>query len=164
MDWLKVNSKVFSKIKEYRYIALVLLVGVILMLIPSQKEQNHEIVAQPQVAEEKILLQDALGSILSSMDGAGKVKILLTLSQGEQIIYQTDRKQSQSQTEEKTVVISGAGKEQQGLISQTIPPTYQGAVVLCQGADKAAIRLAIVNAVSNATGLSTDKITVLKMK
>ena len=164
MDWLNVKPKVVSWIKEYKYIALVLFVGVILMLIPSKNEKKSEIAPQPQVAEDKILLQDALGSILSSLEGAGKVKVLLTLSRGEQIVYQTDYKESQSQTEEKTIVVSGAGKEQQGLISQIIPPKYQGAVVLCQGADKAAIRLAIVNAVSNATGLTTDKITVLKMK
>jgi hypothetical protein len=41
---------------------------------------------------------------------------------------------------------------------------YQGAVVLCQGAADAAVRLAVVEAVSKATGLGADKICVLKMK
>jgi hypothetical protein len=39
-----------------------------------------------------------------------------------------------------------------------------GAVIVCQGADKPVVRLAIVEAVADATGLSTDTITVLKMK
>ena len=65
---------------------------------------------------------------------------------------------------EDTVIITGSDRSQQGLICQQIPPQYLGAVIVCQGADKAAVRLALVEAVSDATGLSTDAITVLKMK
>lgn len=39
-----------------------------------------------------------------------------------------------------------------------------GAVVVCQGADLAQVRLNVTNAVSSYTGLGCDKITVLKMK
>ena len=45
-----------------------------------------------------------------------------------------------------------------------LSPTYLGAVIVCQGGDSPTVKLAIVEAVSNATGLSADKITVLKMK
>ena len=41
---------------------------------------------------------------------------------------------------------------------------YTGAVILCQGADSATVRLQIVEAVSVYTGLSSNKIMVLKMK
>ena len=63
----------------------------------------------------------------------------------------------------QTVIIS-SNREESGLIQQIHPPIYQGAIILCQGADSAAVRLSIVDAVANVTGLSTDKITVLKMK
>ena len=55
-------------------------------------------------------------------------------------------------------------RKQTGLVQQVNPPTYLGAVIVCQGADSASVRLAIVEAVGSVTGLSTDKITVLKMK
>ena len=51
-----------------------------------------------------------------------------------------------------------------GLVRQVNPPEYLGAVVLCQGADNPSVKLSIVEAVSKATGLTTDRITVLKMK
>ena len=41
---------------------------------------------------------------------------------------------------------------------------YTGAVIFCQGADSAGVRLQIVEAVSVYTGLSSNKIMVLKMK
>ena len=40
--------------------------------------------------------------------------------------------------------------------------TENGAAVVCDGADNAQVRLAIVRAVSDCTGLGSDKITVLK--
>lgn len=40
----------------------------------------------------------------------------------------------------------------------------EGAVVLCTGADDAAVRLSVTNAVSAYTGLGSDKIRVIKMK
>ena len=43
-------------------------------------------------------------------------------------------------------------------------PVYKGAVVVCEGADHASVKLNIVQAVSSLTGLGSDKITVLKMK
>ena len=45
-----------------------------------------------------------------------------------------------------------------------IYPEYRGALVVAQGADNAAIKLAITQAVAGLTGLSSDKITVVKMK
>ena len=47
---------------------------------------------------------------------------------------------------------------------KTLYPVYQGAVVVCEGAERAAVRLAIVEAVSSLTGLGSDKISVIKMK
>ena len=49
-------------------------------------------------------------------------------------------------------------------VQQVLPESYRGAIVVCQGADSPAVKLAIVEAVSRATGLGADSISVLKMK
>ena len=43
-------------------------------------------------------------------------------------------------------------------------PVYQGAVVVCQGAGNSQVRLTVIDAVSVLTGLSSDKISVVKWK
>lgn len=40
----------------------------------------------------------------------------------------------------------------------------EGAVIACQGADEARVKLCVINAVSAYTGLGSDKISVIKMK
>ena len=93
---------------------------------------------------------------------------MLTLSSGEQIIYQTDSRTvtaSGSTTQETQTVFrqtSGSGKEP--VVQTTLAPQYQGALVVCDGADSASVRLAIIQAVSSLTGLGSNKIAVVKMK
>ena len=113
-------------------------------------------------------MQLRLSNLLSQMAGAGRVKVLLTEATGEQIFYQEDRDTSDSDqsqtTRTDTVIVTDGTHSQEGLIRQVNPPTYLGAVILCQGADQPSVRLAITEAVANATGLGYHKITVLKMK
>ena len=143
-----------SILMKYRYVLLVALAGLALMLLPAGSEEAEP---APTVAEE-ISLESRLESILSRIDGAGEAKVLLTEDRGGEVFYQTEGEDG------KTVLISGADRSESGLVRTTQPPSYRGAVVVCRGADSAAVRLAVVEAVANATGLGTDRITVLKMK
>lgn len=140
------------------------------MLLPTGSREKKQAVS-PQTgtkSEETVSLQEQLSALLSQMSGAGRVKVLLTEAAGEQTLYQSDRDTSTNEdahTERTdTVILSDSARGQGGLICQINPPTYLGAVVLCQGADQPAVRLAITEAVANATGLGYHKITVLKMK
>lgn len=152
---------------QYRYVLLVFLVGICLMLLPGgdPKEEQPEAILQT-VTEES--LESRLATILSQMEGVGKTQVLLTIAAGEQTLYVQDENQSTGSDSgtyrSETILVTGTDREEGGLVRQVIPPTYQGAIVVCQGGDSAAIRLAVVEAVSKATGLSADKITVLKMK
>ena len=164
MDLSRLREKAGSIIGKYKYVLVVLLVGIGLMLIPEHREQEPDAVTTPVV--DAIPDQtDALTQILSQVQGAGKVKILLTVATGEQTVYQVDQNtDSTGRSNSETVIITDADRNQQGLVQKTLAPEYRGAIVLCQGAGNADVRLAIVEAVSDATGLSTDRISVLKMK
>lgn len=60
---------------------------------------------------------------------------------------------------------SGAGgSEKEPAVQSTVYPTYQGALVVCDGAERASVRLAVTQAVSSLTGLGSNKIAVVKMK
>ena len=131
MDWVTLRSRGKELVRKYRYVLLVVLAGLFLMALPDGK--NTKAAPEPAAAETEPRqdLQTRLEEILSQIQGAGRVRVLLTQREGER---------------------------------QVNPPTYLGAVIVCQGADSASVRLAIVSAVCSVTGLSTDKITVLKMK
>lgn len=48
------------------------------------------------------------------------------------------------------------------VVTEQVYPTYQGAVIVCQGADDPAVCLSVTEAVAVLTGLGSEKITVVK--
>ena len=142
-------------VKKYRLVLLVALLGMVLMCLPTGEQTETEPVP---VAEAGADLEERLETILSRIQGAGAVAVMLTEDAGEEVIYQTDGDGGD------TVILTDGERSQQGLVRTRQPPRYRGAVIVCQGADSPAVRLAIVEAVANVTGLGSDKISVLKMK
>ena len=171
MEIKQLTSRLSVFIKKYRYVAIVLLIGIILMCLPGKKQSNtQEAIDESSVTETEVgkSLDDSLGEILSQIKGAGNVHVLLTVQKGEETVFQTDLQTSQNNengySQIETVIISGQERNQSGLVKQVNPPMYMGAIVVCQGADSPTVRLAIVEAVSKVTGLGADRISVFKMK
>lgn len=169
MELGKLGKKLIQNINKYKYVFLILGLGLLLMLLPGKTEPtvkvNKEEVQQMTSVDE---VCEQLSEILSNISGAGQTKVMLTVQQGEKTIYQTDadvsEKEAANDSRIQTVTITDADRNQTGLIQQVNPPTYMGAIVLCQGADTPSVRLAIVDAVSKVTGLGANQISVHKMK
>ena len=166
MDTVDFKSKMHHLFDKYKYVALIAVVGVMLMLLPTGGTPLDENVAAVETVDMEILENAELADILGNIYGVGEVKVLLSVATGEEIIYQVDEDMSDNSGNMRrtTVVVSNSSKNQQGLIKQVIPPSYLGAVIVCSGGNNPAVRLAVVDAVSNLTGLTTDKISVIKMK
>ena len=160
MDMESGKEQIIRSVKKYQYVLWAVLLGVFLMLLPQKKEEpEREIPAQTEAA---LTLEEELSVILSKISGVGKAEVLLTELSGSSTIYQTDTAQNQGNSD--TVIVMDRNREEQGLVKQVLPPVYKGALVVCQGADSASVRLSVVDAVKSVTGLSSECITVLKMK
>lgn len=107
-------------------------------------------------------VEERLERILSGIEGAGTVQVLLTEESGRQTLYQTDVQSDDNRRTEDTVLVEDAARTETGLVRQTLEPKYRGAVVLCDGANISTVKLAIVEAVGCVTGLGADRICVLK--
>lgn len=169
MEIKGLSKKLTDWIKKYKFIALIIIVGVLLMAIPTEKE-DHDTIKSNDVVEatQTLTLEEELAQILSQVKGAGKVKVMLTVAQGEEVIYQTnDTVSTDSEATKKdtdTVTVTDADRNQSGLVRQANPPVYLGAIIICQGADDPIVKLAITEAVARIAGLKTNCISVLKMK
>ena len=168
MDFIKLKTTVGKAFEKYKYVWIVLVIGMVMMTIPTKPNNEEDRMPQSSCTEYTADISSQLECILCRISGAGDVKVMLTILHGERTIYQTDSMYTQSENDTdsrtETVLITDNQRNETGLIHQKNPPTYQGAIILAQGADVPAVKLAIVNAVSNVTGLGADKITVLKMK
>lgn len=171
-EWSK---KLLGGLKRYKYVALVILIGLALLLIPTKSTQKKTDPETKQTNDEAAFLADVehrLALTLAQMQGAGEVRVMLTLKTGAETRYQTDvstatetgQSGERSSREQKTVILSAGSAYDEAAVSAVEYPRFQGALILCQGADDPSVKLNCINAVSALTGLKSDQITVVKMK
>ena len=160
MDIASAKQQFLSYLKKYQYILLVLAIGISLMLFPQKEKQEASILPDTETSQSDLELE--LSRILSQIEGVGKTEVLLTEASGKNTIYQTDSSQNNGNLD--TVIVTDKERNETGLVKQIQPPVYRGALIVCQGGHSASVRLSIVEAVKSITGLSSDCITVLKMK
>jgi stage III sporulation protein AG len=162
-------KKLFLK---YRMAILILLLGVLLLSLPNGREQvrNTETPA-PVAAPEQPSVEAELEALLRQVEGAGQVSVMLSVEEGEYTVLQTDRVTEERTSEqggditlrEETVFADAGSGRSESIPVQVRGPTYRGAVVVAEGADRASVRLDLISAVMSVTGLKADKITVIKM-
>jgi stage III sporulation protein AG len=171
-------GKIWDLLKKYKYAAVVLFVGLVLILLPTGSaaaKKESAGMTEAQTAFSLGELENRMAAVLSKIEGAGKVTVLLTLKSSEEQVLAKDESESKSSSGtgdsaensmEKSaavVTVSSGSSYETPVTLKYIYPEFQGALVVCEGADNAAVRLQIVRAVAGLTGLGTDKIVVSKM-
>lgn len=155
--------------RKYRYVLLLAALGLALVLIPVKKDAAA-VTAQPaaEPADTRAALQGEIEAALSQIDGAGRVRLVLTWADAGESVYQQNTRTSgsgENASAESTVAAVPSGSSaQQALISKQLAPQCAGALIVSDGGGNAAVRLALCDAVRALTGLRADQITVVKMK
>lgn len=164
-------KEILSKLGKNKYVLLVLIVGVALLLLPTGEKEEIAESTQSVPTFSVSDTENRLEEVLSSLDGAGNVKVMLSIKDEGQRIIAKDREISESGGEEKSsesveaAVIVSLGSGQEDVVTLGfVYPEYLGALVAAEGAESAKVRLDIVEAVSAVTGLTADNIKVIKMK
>lgn len=145
----------FEKIKNKKLWIIICIIGIVLMLIPSTGGEK------PKKEEESYqkTLTEQTENLLALLEGAGRVKVMITFSDKGRSYPVTDITEDGDRVQEKTVSSSG-----HIAVARETYPSVRGVVVVCEGAEDPSVREAIVNAVAALTGAMIHNIRVLKMK
>lgn len=155
-------DKIFSKFRNTKYIYVILIIGTALMLfsqLPEKKTENPT-----PVRTEESTAEDRLSKILSKIDGAGRVSVMITYSAGgeKSLAYETKSEKKDSadngaESFEKKAVMS----KNEPFVLKEIYPSVKGVVVVAEGANSPAVKQALCDAVAAATGIAVHKICIL---
>lgn len=164
--WGKKALELFGK---YKYVLLVLLVGLLLLLLPSgeKKEQgrSNAVLTQEGAGQfSREALEEKMEHALSQVDGAGEVHVILTLKEGPRQVLAQEGSATETTRETAPVLAARGSGVQEPVTVQEVGPSYLGALVVAQGAGDPSVKLALTKAVSALTGLGADKISVCKGK
>ena len=166
-------GRLFEKLGSNKYLIALLLIGLVLILLPKRSSGEAKPVAEDSPPE--FCLEDEerrMEEALSKTDGAGEVRLVLTLKSGAERVIARDTETSvpgegsaqRSESTVSAVKVSTGGSGQETVTLKYLYPEYAGALVVAEGAGSAEVRLGLTRAVSALTGLSAEKITVVKMK
>ena len=161
-------DQLLERLGKFKYAILIALLGVVLLIWPNGTSDVPEVGQSPPKESISESLELRLETAIGEIEGAGRTSLVLSWSDDGQIVYQTDTRVSQdpdsSSSEESTATVQTGSSHYEALVVQNRSPTCLGALVVCEGADLASVRLQIVSAVAAVTGLGADRITVVKMK
>lgn len=167
-----------KKLKIDKKSALLIITGaagvailVLSQLVPfgraSPKAQAEDTQSSFSAAEYEQDIENRLCSLISSIDGAGSVKVMITLESTDESVYATEEKRQQSEnsasTESKYKTIKSNGSES-GMLIKVALPQVRGVAVVCGGAGSAVVRRDIISAVCAVLGISPSKVSVTAMK
>lgn len=200
------KSKLEALLKNKNHLLLLVLAGALLMVIGlpvKQKEttENKESVqsvnplqtatgaaaaAEPGSAEalsetEAYMqaMEEKVEKLLSRMEGAGEVKVILTWKTSVERIVEKDVSTVRSNTAEEdsnggtrtvndldsgeTTVLSTQGSNAEPYVVKTISPTVEGVLVLAQGAGDGTVSSNLSDAVQVLFGIGAHQVKVVRM-
>ena len=166
MDRTEVNAspvqKALQGIKKYKYVLLTALLGVLLLLLPQNEKAADSGSATPSAAEnfDREALQNEMEDILSSLtvEGSGAYE----LAQDETASLKARGEEVDEQTRKTETVVLGSGTSAEVVVTHSRYPRFVGALIVCEGGDRADVQLKVTQAVSALTGLSSERISVVK--
>lgn len=175
----KLTPKNFKS--SYLFVALGLIAGLIMVLSGflggTKKENitNTDIRSNLSQTDTEVYIEQQeqkLSDIISKIEGAGDVSVMITLDASYEYIYAEKKNSkvinsknsgSDSYTEEKQsdmIFYNNVKSEESPLLIKELQPSIKGVAVICGSLSDAGVRLKIINLVSTVLNLPTNRIFV----
>lgn len=160
---------------------VLFLVGVVIVIITGSyifSDDDVEVVSENIISDvfDAEVFEKKLAKILSEIQGAGEVEVMVSYQTGVETVPLLDTKDSNTVTEEsggnsnrrteqnslETSIIFNQEKNGNKVpyISKTIMPTVGGVIVTCDGGGDQIVNANIIKAVTVVTGISANKVQV----
>jgi len=159
--WLKTHPKL-----EWAFYGLLVLVAVLLFLFSGKGEEEK---SAPDLTQTSLDdgLESRLESVLSSVAGAGTVRVMVTYEQEEEIVpvYAVEAQNTDTaENRKETPVTLGTGGEEEPMILTVRSACVRGAVIVAEGAKDLSVRNDLLRAAQAVLDIPASKIEVLCME
>lgn len=154
------------KLKKDKKTALIIftaILGMLLILFSGTPAEKNETASESKT-EEMIEWEEKLQKLLSSVEGAGRVKVMITYETSDEEVFAYNKDESFRENEEKFssdyILVENNGSET-GLKLKTVYPEVKGVAVVCDGADDPVTKEQIISVISALFDISTKNISVV---
>ena len=181
--WKKAVS-IFNTDKKIKWIVLIGMIGILLILLSEilpQSTKTPQDAVSVSIDNETFCRQteEKIYNLVSSIQGVGEAQVWVTLESGAEYVYLQEEIRNTDTTkdynsegvktlrekdnsEQKYILVNKNGEEQP-LLQKQLEPTVQGVVIVCEGAGSAQVNEQVVNAVTCALGISSNRVYVAQL-
>lgn len=147
---------------------LILLIFLSSIIPKSDHEIQKDVSTKANQNELEEYREDVTAQILdlvSHIDGVGRAKVMVTLQNSEEILYEYDTKikndDNTTDKEQQVVIVDDENGNKNALIKTKKLPKIKGVVVVCDGALDIDVEYRVTNAIKTAFGLSSLDVCVV---
>lgn len=165
---------IVTKNKKVALMCTLGIVGILLIFFSNIKPKNSdkksdtvsttEVTAQSDYESE---IEQKLTEIISSIENAGEVRVMVTLESTSETVYAQNEKsntaQNNSSYQNDYIIIDDADGEN-GLKVKVNEPQVKGVAVVCQGGNNPVVKQQITEAVTAVLGIGANRVSISKMK
>lgn len=192
-DFLKKSEEEKDKKKQIENIVVFIIILIITVLIINSMWSSEDKGSRENTQDtSKVLaqttsanttgqddLESKLEDILESINGVGKVNVLIKYSETSTVVAMYNETTSESTTKEndgdggskdvketeskKEIVYTDENGKSEPITEKVVMPVIEGAIITAEGAGNANVKSSIVSAVEAVTGLAVHKIQVFEM-
>ncbi len=145
----------------------ILLIGVSDMFSNASKDTDDDTVQTVSSDDYADEIEQKLTDIISSIDGVGECKIMVTLENSSENVYatdvQSDSDTDSSSTSEEYVIYDSNNGEEPVLLKEYYPKIL-GVTIVCSGGDDVVIKETVTDTVTSLFNISTNRVSVSKIK
>ncbi len=169
-------NEYLEKAKKYKYILAVIAVGILLLSVnvsPNQTENETANSSDEQDQNNQVVenLEQKLTELLSSIDGVGEIKVMITLESSKEYIYASEQKTTHDQSDEtsykqdsETNIIIVDNQEGKSAIPIKVnEPSIKGVAIVCEGANDIMVKSSVIEATKSVLGIGSNRISVSLM-
>lgn len=169
-------NEIFSKIKNsdkrLKIFTAIGLAGILIILLSeavpnSSEKKTQNSSSEASYTEYAAELENKTQSLVSSINGVGRCKVMITLKNTNESIYAKNSEENNSNgsysKKYEYVLYDGQDGDEPVLVKQYFPQ-IQGVAVVCDGADSEIVRENVVSSISSLFDISASKISVSKYK
>ena len=169
------TDKIISKLKvfigripEKKKPFVIIIVGIIIMLFLILPEYTKSHKTELADSDNQLIcneeykstdIEEELIDLISSIKGAGSTKVMVTYETSEENVYARD-----INAEKNEYVVIKTGSDETGMLLKVIKPKIRGVAIVCEGGDLPTVKIAVTDAVCSLLGISSNKISISKMK
>jgi len=159
-----------GQIMNTKYIAIIFIIGIALVALPKSEAPKKKETENVIVDSYKERTETELEEIISKIKGAGRVSVMVMLSDSGNIFYavnesvstEEDQDAKHKSTEKSYVLKNGGSNTEEPLITKQITPEISGVLICASGAKIPEVKNNIINAASALLGIKSHRIEVLE--